>query len=81
MNIPNIYIKLPYEDITRKGKPITRHRFTPIAAFAATYSKQADDSKVVLPEDEATATFRDAYLLISNRVDAPEEAAYAYAKR
>jgi hypothetical protein len=81
LSIPDIYIKLPYEDITRKGKPITRHRFTPIAAIAATYSKQADDSKVVLPEEEAAATFRDAYLLISNRVDAPEEVAYAYVKR
>jgi len=81
LNIPDIYIKLPYEDITRKGKPITRHRFTPIAAIAATYSKQADDAKVVLPEEEAAATFRDAYLLISNRVDAPEEVANAYVKR
>jgi len=81
LSIPNIYIKLPYEDITRKGKPITRHRFTPVAAIAATYSKQAGDSSDLLPEEEAAATFRDAYLIISNRVDAPEEAAYAYVKR
>jgi len=81
LSIPNIYIKLPYEDITRKGKPIIRHRFTPVAAIAATYSKQEDDSSNLLPEEEAAATFRDAYLIISNRVDAPEEAANAYAKR
>jgi len=81
MSIPDIYIKLPYEAFTRKGKSITRHRYTPIAAIAATYSKKPDDCSVVLPEEEAAATFRDAYLLISNRVDAPEEAADAYAKR
>lgn len=81
LSIPDIYIKLPYEELTRKGKPITRHKFTLIAAVAATYSKQADDCNVVLQEEETAATFRDAYLLISNRVDAPEEVAYAYAKR
>lgn len=81
LSIPDIYIKLPYEDITRKGKPITRHRFTPIAAVAATYSKKVDDPDYVLPEEETAATFRDSYLLISNRVDAPEEAANTYVKR
>ena len=80
LSIPDIYLKLPYETFTRKGKPITRQRFTPIAAIAATYEKQAvvDD---ILPEEELPATFKDVYLLISNRVDAPEEAARAYAKR
>ena len=80
LSIPDIYIKLPYETTTRKGKPITRQRFTPIAAIAATYEKQAEDSGI-LPEDELPATFKDVYLLISNRIDAPEEAARAYAKR
>ena len=80
LSIPDIYIKLPYETITRKGKPITRHRYAPIAAIAATFTKK-EDSGVVFPEEEAAATFRDAYLLISNRVDAPEEAASAYVKR
>lgn len=81
LSIPDIYIKMPYETLTRKGKPITRQRFLPIAAIAATYEKQAVEGSIVLPEEECPATFKDAYLLISNRVDAPEEAATAYAKR
>ena len=81
LSIPDIYIKVPYETLTRKGKPITRQRFLPIAAIAATYEKPAAESSVILPEEECPATFKDAYLLISNRVDAPEEAASVYAKR
>ncbi|MCL4439810.1 MAG: transposase [Firmicutes bacterium] len=80
LSIPDIYIKLPFETFTRKGKPITRQRFTPIAAIAATYDKQAEGNEI-LPEEELAATFKNVYLLISNRVDAPEEAAGAYAKR
>ncbi|WP_243270060.1 transposase [Thermanaerosceptrum fracticalcis] len=81
LSIPDIYIKMPYETLTRKGKPITRQRFLPIAAIAATYEKQAVEGSIVLPEEECPATFKDAYLLISNRVDTPEEAATAYVKR
>lgn len=81
LSIPNIYIKLPYDTFTRKGKPITRQCYTPIAAIAATYSKAADNDDNLLPEEEAAANFRDAYLLISNRVDTPEEVANAYLKR
>lgn len=81
LSIPEIYIKLPYETFTRKGKPITRQRFIPIAAIAATFEKQAAKGDAILQEEELPATFKDAYLLISNRVDAPEDAARAYAKR
>jgi len=80
LSIPNIYIKLPFETFTRKGKPITRPRFVPIAAIAATYEKQTLET-IVLPEEEVPATFKDAYLLISNRVDAPDDVAKTYAKR
>lgn len=81
LSIPDIYIKVPYETLTKKGKPITKQRLLPIAAIAATYEKQATEGSVILPEEECPATFKDAYLLISNRVDAPEEAATAYARR
>lgn len=81
LSIPDIYIKVPYETFTKKGKPITRQRLLPIAAIAATYEKQATEGSVILPEEESPAIFKDAYLLISNRVDAPEEAARAYTKR
>ena len=81
LSIPDIYIKIPYETLTRKGKPITRQRFLPIAAIASTYEKQSAEGNVILQEEDYPATFKDAYLLISNRVDAPEEAATAYARR
>ncbi|NLI92553.1 MAG: transposase [Peptococcaceae bacterium] len=80
LSIPNIYLKVPYETFTRKGKPITRQQFLPVAAIASTFEKQATED-IVLPEQEYPATFKDAYLLISNRVDAPEEAAKAYDRR
>jgi len=81
LSIPDIYIKLPYETFTRKGKPITRQRFVPIAAIAATYEKQASETSIILPEVEVPATFKDAYLLISNRFDAPDDVARIYTKR
>jgi len=81
LSIPDIYIKVPHETLTRKGKPITRQRFLPIAAIAATYEKQAAEGSVILPEEECPAIFKGVYLLISNRVDAPEEAARTYTKR
>ncbi|WP_366924369.1 transposase [Metallumcola ferriviriculae] len=81
LSIPNIYIKVPYETLTKKGKPITRQRFLPIAAIAATYEEQVAEGSVILPEEECPATFKGVYLLISNRVDAPEEAARTYTKR
>ena len=79
--IPDIYIKLPHETFTRKGKPITRQLLVPIAAITATYAKQVPETGTILPEEELPATFKDAYLLISNRVDAPEDAARAYVRR
>lgn len=81
LSITNIYIKIPYETVTRKGKPITRQQMVPIAAIAATFEKQASESEIFLPETELPATFKNAYLLISNRVDRPNDATNAYAKR
>jgi hypothetical protein len=80
LSIPDIYIKVPYQTLTRKGKPITRQQYLPIAAIASTFEKKADED-ILLPEEECPATFKDAYLLISNRFDAPEEAADAYVRR
>jgi hypothetical protein len=80
LSIPDVYLKVPYETFTRKGKLITRQQFLPVAAIASTFEKQATED-IVLPEEEYPATFKDAYLLISNRVDAPEEVAKAYDRR
>jgi len=81
ISIPDIYIKIIYETLTRKGKPITRQQYLPITAIASTYEKQAAQDSIVLPEEECPATFKDANLLISNRADSPEEAALAYVRR
>jgi len=35
---------LPYETLTRKGKPITRQKFVPVAA---TYQKQATEDSLL----------------------------------
>jgi len=80
INIPGIFLKVPYETATRKGKPINRQKYVPIAAIAATYQKNATEGGL-LQEEEAAATFKNSFLLISNRADAPHEAALAYAKR
>ncbi len=81
LSILDIYIKLLYETFTSRGKPITRQRLIPIVAIASTYAKQVPETCILLSEDELSATFKNAYLLISNRVDTPECAAESYNKR
>lgn len=77
--IPGIYMKQPYVVMNRKGKQVTKQRYIKIAAVAAMRLKE-DDSEATETE-EAPATYRGAYLLISNRYDAPEEALRTYVKR
>lgn len=82
LNLPDIFIKLPYETKTRKGKSITRQKYVPIAAIAATYSEPiTDDALIIAAEEDTAATYKDAYLLLSNRIDDPNAAAHAYVKR
>ena len=78
LRVPEVYLKLPYETVTRKGKTITRQRYMPIAG---TYAEKTETPEGLISETETAATFRDAYLLISNRVDAPDAAFTAYVKR
>lgn len=40
ISIPEIYLKLPYETTNRKGKPMRRWRYVPIAAVTSTYHKE-----------------------------------------
>lgn len=84
--IEGIYMKVPYETIGRKGKTVTRKQLVPIAAVAAIRLKEdetRDDQKVdhSVAAEEHPATYRGAYLLISNRSDAPLEALNVYGKR
>ena len=83
ISIPNIYIKLPYRIVGKRGKEVTKYRYTPIAAIVAIRLKE--DIEMMKDEfeknKEDAATYRGAYLLISNRVDNPEGALDAYVKR
>jgi hypothetical protein len=81
--IPDIYMKQPYTVINRKGKQAVKQRFVPVAAVVATRLKEdaAEDSVTAEIEGEATATYKGAYLLISNRFDVPEQALRTYVKR
>ncbi|WP_254611158.1 transposase [Paenibacillus sp. JMULE4] len=84
ISIPGIYMKRPYTTINRKGKQVTKQRFVPIAAVVAMRLKedeQPDSNPVQTEEEESPATYRGAYLLISNRFDAPEQALQTYVKR
>lgn len=58
-----------------------RWRYVPIAAVASKYRKEPVTVDGILQEEDESATYRDAYLLISNRHDAPEEVAAVYVKR
>lgn len=80
--IPDIYMKQPYTLTNAKGKQVTKQKYVQIAAIVATRLKEDEASKKELSEgDETPATYKGAYLLISNRYDAPEEALQTYVKR
>lgn len=84
ISIPNIYMKRPYTVMNRKGRQVTKQRYVPIAAVVAIRLQEDEpsDSDVVQTEEgESPATYKGAYLLISNRHDAPAEALQTYVKR
>lgn len=84
ISIPDIYMKCPYTVINRKGRQVTKQRLVPIAAVVAIRLKEDEDPDsdfAQTEEVESPATYRGAYLLISNRHDAPEEALRTYVKR
>jgi hypothetical protein len=84
ISIPNIYMKMPYETTNKKGKRVRKQRYTPIAVVVAMRLKEDESHELTespQQEEEQPATFKGAYLLISNRVDAPQEALLAYTKR
>lgn len=85
VSIPDIYIKLPEMEPNKKGKLVKKQVYTPVAAVATIrLPEDMDNQRVAIDiadPDEKAAHFKGAYLLISNRVDAPEQAVIAYAKR
>lgn len=85
VSIPNIFIKLPEMIPNKKGIMVRKQVYTPIAAVATIrLPEDMDEERVAIDiadPDEKAAHFKGAYLLISNRVDAPEQAVISYAKR
>lgn len=81
--IPDIYMKQPYSVVNRKGKQVTKQRYVQIAAVVAMRLKEDEVSftEAILKDNESPATYRGAYLLISNRFDAPKEALQTNVKR
>lgn len=82
--IPDIYMKRPYTTVNKKGKQVTKQRFVPIAAIVAMRLKEDEQLETDSDETEGEdtpATYKGAYLLISNRYDVPEAALRTYIKR
>ncbi len=83
--VPEIYMKMPYETTTKKGKVVKKQRYTPIAAVVAMRLKEDEEPQIenVVEEDinEQAAEYRGAYLIISNRYDLPYEVLAVYMKR
>lgn len=78
----NIYMKMPKPSVNRRGEPRTKMIYTPIGAVVGKRMKPEDptveSNALVNPNepaetDEVAVEFRGAYLLISNRYDAPSE--------
>ena len=44
--VPDIYMKMPYEITNRKGKVVTKQRFTPIAAVVAMSLKEDEEQTI-----------------------------------
>lgn len=79
--IDGIYMKLPYETLGRKGQLVTKNRLVPIAAVAAIRMNEEETKADHASTEEDPATYKGAYLLISNRCDAPREVLAVYGKR
>ncbi|NQX69756.1 hypothetical protein HQN90_26850 [Paenibacillus alba] len=70
--IPDIYLKQPYTLTNRKGKQVTKQRYVQIAAIVAMRLKEDEaSSNAEQLDDESPATYKGAYLIISNRHVAP----------
>mgnify|MGYP001388090595 FL=1 len=79
--LSDIYMKMPYETLGRKGQTVTKHRYVPIAAVAAIRLKEEEEAVSEIDKNDDPATYKGAYLIISNRHDAPKEALAVYGKR
>jgi len=84
VSIPNIYMKLPCWKESKRGpkRLVKKQCFVAIAAVVAMRLNEDEEQPDVTETDpEAVALYRGAYLIISNRADAPKDALMAYVKR
>ena len=80
--LPDIYMKLPYPATGRNGQATIKDRFVPIAAIVAARLKEDEESDALAEDSEDNpATYKGAYLIISNRHDMPEKSLEVYSKR
>jgi hypothetical protein len=78
ISIPDIYIKMPYQTLGKRGKMVRKFRYVVIAAVVV---MKLPEDREQSETDEQTATYHGAYLIISNRHDQPEEAVNVYVRR
>ncbi len=82
ISLADIYMKLPYPTTGRKGQPTVKQRLVPIAAVVAIRLKEDEETAAAAEDGEdSLATYKGAYLIISNRYDVPKQALAVYGKR
>ncbi|QJD88152.1 transposase [Cohnella herbarum] len=79
--LTDIHMKLPHVTVRRRGQPVTKDRLVPIAAIVATRLKEDEEALIESNDSDDPATYKGAYLITSNRYDAPDEALKVYGKR
>ncbi|WP_269078039.1 transposase [Alicyclobacillus acidoterrestris] len=86
----NIYLKMPTTSVNRKGEVVVKMKYAPIAAVVGQRvkpdNKTTEQNGLVDPnepvdKDDLAAEYKGAYLLISNRHDAPKEVLSAWLRR
>ncbi|MCF8568076.1 transposase [Alicyclobacillus tolerans] len=85
-------MKMPRASVNRRGEPCTKTKYTRVAAVVGKRMKSKDNkaatepSELVNPNEpveteEVAAEYKGAYLLVSNRYDAPSEVVGVWLKR
>lgn len=83
-SIPNMFMKMPVMVANRKGEQKKKQQYTAIGVVVAIRLKEDEELEQTQPEEndeDQPASYRGAYVLISNRVDVPDEVFSVYAKR
>jgi hypothetical protein len=84
ISIPDMYMKMPRMVTNRKGKQVQKQYYTQIGVVVAMRLKEDEEAEQTQPEEndeDQPVNYRGAYVLISNRVDVPDEVLSVYAKR